>query len=99
MLPIFVDIDGTLTTLWNQTWGPVVPERIAKLKALIKDGREVVLWFGGAAGYARAFAEKYDLHPTACIGKPDQVVDDCPTIRPRGLPVTAPEDFFKEQIT
>ena len=96
-LPIFIDIDGTLTTVPGQKWGPVLPERLAILRALIASGREVVLWSGGGSGYARAFAVKYDLTPTVCIGKPDIVVDDNPTIRPlKRMKIVAPEAFFKE---
>ena len=96
-LPIFIDIDGTLTTVPGQKWGPVLPERIAILQALIASGREVVLWSGGGSDYARAFAAKHDLTPAVCIGKPDIIVDDNPTMRPlKRMKIIAPEVFFKE---
>ena len=93
-LPIFVDIDGTLTSVPTRMWGPVYPERIAAVQRLIASGREVVLWSGGGTEYVRAFAKKYDLRPSVCLGKPDMAVDDNPTIRPR-LRIVSPEDFFK----
>ncbi len=94
-LPIFVDIDGTLTTVPTKKWGPVVPARIAALRALIATGREVVLWSGGGTDYVRAFAAKHDLSPSVCVGKPDTVVEDNPTIRPRPrMKIVDPAAFF-----
>ena len=95
-LPIFIDIDGTLTTVPTKMWGPVIPGRIAAVQALIESGREVVLWSGGGTGYVQAFAEKHGLRPSVCIGKPDMAVDDNPTIRPaRVWRVIPPEAFFE----
>ena len=94
-LPVFIDIDGTLTTVPTRMWGEVLPERSAAVLALIENGREVVLWSGGGTAYVRAFAEKYALSPNVCIGKPGIAVDDNPTIRPAGrLRIIAPEIFF-----
>ena len=96
-LPIFIDIDGTLTDVPNAMWGSVYPERIAHVLALIESGRQVVLWSGGGADYVRAFAGRYGLRGATCIGKPDQMVDDCPTIRPGGRGARiSPEEFFGE---
>ena len=94
--PVFIDIDGTLTTVPKRGWGPVIPERIKSVQAMIERGVEVVLWSGGGTAYARAFAKKYDLRPAACIGKPSQIVDDNPAIRPTGrIRMVAPGEFFQ----
>ena len=93
MLPIFFDIDGTLTSVPTKMWGPVYPARIAAVQRLIASGREVILWSGGGTAYARAFAEKYDLPAAVCIGKPDMAIDDNPTIRPR-LRIVSSGEFF-----
>ena len=94
-LPIFVDIDGTLTDVPNAMWGSVYPDRIGLLQRWIGAGNEVYLWSGGGADYARAFAKRYDIFPAACLGKPAFVVDDNADIRPGGLRRVAPEEFFK----
>ena len=96
-LPIYIDIDGTLTTVPTKMWGPVIPDRIHDVQAMIGRGLEVVLWSGGGTDYVRAFAKKYDLHPSVCIGKPGQVVDDNPTIRPKRFMVPVPPDEFFER--
>ncbi len=96
MLPIFVDIDGTLTDTPSRPWGNVIETRLVLLRDLIKSGREVVLWSGGGTNYAIAFAEKYNLNPILCIGKPGIWVDDNPTIRPKErLLIQTPEEFFQ----
>ncbi len=95
-LPIFIDIDGTLTTVPTKKWGPVIPDRIHDVQAMIGRGVEVVLWSGGGTEYVRAFAKKYNLRPSVCIGKPRQIVDDNPTIRPPGrMNVVPPGEFFE----
>ncbi len=94
-LPIYVDIDGTLTDVPNAMWGSVHPERIAYIQKLIAEGVEVYLWSGGGAKYARNFAKRHDIFPAACLGKPDWLVDDNANIRPGGLRRVAPEEFFK----
>ena len=95
-LPTFIDIDGTLTTVPNQKWGPIIPDRIHDVQAMIGRGMEVVLWSGGGTAYARAFAKKYDLRPAVCIGKPSQIVDDNPSVRPPGrMHIVPPDEFFE----
>jgi hydroxymethylpyrimidine pyrophosphatase-like HAD family hydrolase len=81
-LPIFCDIDGTLTNTPTKKWGSPDVRAIACLKQLIKDGHEVVLWSGGGTKYVKEFAEKYDIKPSVCIGKPSMVIDDNSDIRP-----------------
>ena len=94
-LPIFIDIDGTLTEVPTRMWGAPIPERIAVVENLIASAREVVLWSGGGTAYVRAFAEKHGLRPSVCIGKPGTIVDDHPAIRPRNrVLIVAPEVFF-----
>ncbi len=95
VLPIYVDIDGTLTDVPKAKWGSVHPARIQYIQKLITDGVEVYLWSGGGAKYVRDFAKRYDLFPAACLGKPDWLVDDNENIRPGGLRRVAPDEFFK----
>lgn len=96
-LPIFIDIDGTLTTEPTRMWGPVIPDRITDVQTMIGRGVEVVLWSGGGTAYVRAFAKEYNLRPSVCIGKPGQVVDDNPTIRPKGFMTPVPPGEFFER--
>ncbi len=94
MLPLYVDIDGTLTDKPNQG-GKVYPERISKIKEILKSGREVVLWTGGGTRYAKQFAKEHGLDGVICIGKPVCCIDDNPTIRPAGrMLIKTPEEFF-----
>ena len=94
MLPIFIDIDGTLTDSPSKG-GSGLPDRIKSVQAMIGRGVEVVLWSGSGTDYVRDFAKKYDLRPIACIGKPQQLVDDNPNVRPSNcMPVVPPGEFF-----
>ncbi len=77
----FIDIDGTLTTVPTKPWGDVIPDRVAAVKMMIHRGDTVVLWTGGGAVYAKAFAKKHGLD-CLCIGKPDMIIDDNPKLRP-----------------
>lgn len=95
-LPIFIDIDGTLTTTPDKAWGPVIAYRIDKIQRLVEEGHEVVLWSAGGSGYAKSFARRVGLGDlVTCIGKPRCIVDDTPYIRPdwEGLKAT-PDMFF-----
>lgn len=80
--PIFVDIDGTLTLAPTKMWGPVIEERLKKVRNLCQQGYQVVLWSGGGTKYAEAFAAKYELPVMAALGKPQVFVDDNPDISP-----------------
>lgn len=95
-LPIFVDIDGTLTNRPTRKWGAVDELRLAQLRDAIAAGHEIALWSGGGSEYARVFAARYGLAPAFCLGKPALLVDDNPQIRPRGLEsrVQPPAKFF-----
>ena len=94
-LPIFIDIDGTLTFAPESKWGEPIHERIKRVVDMLAAGTEVVLWSGGGTKYAREFADRYGLGGAVCIGKPSLMIDDNPTIRPPGrMPIKAPEDFF-----
>jgi hypothetical protein len=93
-LPLYVDIDGTLTDLPTKG-GNVIDDRITKVKRLIEAGQEVVIWSGGGTSYAKKFAQDHGLNGVVCIGKPDTVVDDNPTIRPSGrMAIRTPTEFF-----
>jgi len=91
---IFCDIDGTLTDKPQGMWGEPYLDRIRRLNEKAKEGWTIILWSGGGADYARAFALKYSV-PALCVSKPGIVVDDCPTIRPH-LDIRSPEEFFSE---
>ena len=81
-MKIYCDIDGTLTDEPFKKWGKPKQERIDKLKQLIQEGHQVILWSGGGTRYARQFAKKYGIRATAAVGKPDVIIDDNPKIRP-----------------
>jgi ribonucleotide monophosphatase NagD (HAD superfamily) len=94
-LPIFVDIDGTLTDFGQQGGNPL-PERIGKINRLIRKGIEVIVWSGGGTEYAKEFAEKNGIIGAVCIGKPEIMVDDNPNVRPVGtMTIVEPMTFFE----
>lgn len=93
--PVYVDIDGTLTTAPKSAWGPVIQSRIDRVRELCNQGYQVVLWTGGGTKYAERFAKKHNLPVTACLGKPEACIDDNPDIRPRDrMAIIPPETFF-----
>lgn len=87
---LYVDIDGTLTDTSQAQWGNPIMPRIEKLRQLIDEGHFVVLWTGAGADYAREFGNRYGINAHHCLAKPDVIVDDNPTIRPRKM-VEGPE--------
>lgn len=96
MLPIYCDIDGTLTDAPAARWGNPNTRLIEALQELIANGRSVVLWSAGGAEYAQAFAERYKIAAIACLGKPQIIIDDIPTLRSPGLIIqTSPEGFLE----
>ena len=93
--PIYIDIDGTLTLEPKRPWGSPIEARIETVQRLIANGKPVVIWSGGGTTYAGLFAYRYGLSGAVCIGKPEKIVDNCPTIRPvRRMPILTPEQFF-----
>ncbi len=96
---IFIDIDGTCTDSPNKWWGNPRTEVIEKIKKLIDEGHRVVLWSVGGTKYAKEFAKKHGFKPFACIGKPDVMIDDKPTIRSRPIPILNPEEFIKKEFS
>lgn len=92
-LPIYIDIDGTLTDS-GKVGGKVLEERIARVRRLIDSGTEVVVWSNAGTVYARNFCTLHALRCTA-MGKPHFCVDDMPTIlKSPGLKVVEPSTFF-----
>ena len=89
-LPIYIDIDGTLTANSNMGWAEPLQHRLARVRQMIADGTLVVIWSARSGDYAREFCAKYDLQPLAALGKPAHCIDDTPTIRP-GMEVCPPE--------
>ncbi len=93
--PIYIDIDGTLTNNPTTTWGKVLQERIKKIKCLVAENTQVVVWSGNGTQYAKAFCEKHGIEGVVALGKPEYIVDDNPDIRPKErMPVLTPFEFF-----
>ncbi len=92
-LPIYIDIDGTLTKDGDRAGGEPIHDAIGGVQTLIRKGWEVVLWSGRGTDYAKAFAQRWDLACVA-IGKPKCCYDDNPEIRPGGLKVLEPEGLL-----
>lgn len=91
-LPIFIDIDGTLTLDGEKAWGCPRESAIESVKHMLTRGEEVVFWSARGTTYAKAWAERLGLTgKVTCIGKPSHCYDDNPTIRPGGLKVFPPE--------
>ena len=94
--PIYIDIDGTLTDQPVEHWGTPWQARLAKVRRMLAEGVQVVIWSGGGTTYARAWAERHGLAGAVCIGKPEFCVDDNPTIRPVGrMRIVPPTEFFE----
>ncbi len=94
-LPVYFDIDGTLTDCPGAHKGKPIPERIIAVRELIESGQEVVIWSGGGTAYAVEFAKQQGLTGATVIGKPGTCIDDDPHIRPRDrMRVLSPEDYF-----
>jgi len=101
-MPIYCDIDGTLTDKPHHSHGAPRPDVIQRLKDAIKLGHEVVLWSGRGSTYVKSFAIQYGIDAIACLSKPTLVVDDKPDIRHlpgdvRYKPIT-PEEFLKKDL-
>lgn len=92
--PIFIDIDGTLTEDSHHGWGEPILFRLAKVRELVAQGCEVIVWSGGGTKYAKAFCEAHQLSVTLATGKPGIIVDDNPKIRPQ-LVCVSPEEYFE----
>jgi phosphoserine phosphatase len=91
----YFDIDGTLTDDPEDKWGNPYVERIDKVRSIIEQGHDVLIWSGNGTDYAKAFCEKYNLHPMCAIGKPDFYFDDKRDIRAPGKMVhLEPDDII-----
>lgn len=93
-LPIFVDIDGTLTES-DRKHGKPLSRRIDKLRIWIRNGKQVVVWSANGTQYAREFCRRHSLTPLAVLGKPMYCIDDNPEIRPDGLTIFDPVSLDK----
>jgi len=93
--PIYIDIDGTLTDEPVEHWGVPRSERLAKVKRMLAEGMQVVIWSGGGTTYARDWADANGIGGAVCLGKPEFCVDDNPSIRPPGrMRIIPPTEFF-----
>jgi len=94
-MTIYIDVDGTLTETQSRWAEPNYP-MIDKVKKLIADGHDIIIWSGGMR-YAQRFCKKYGLTPTAALAKPRITVDNQAFIR-RRINVLTPEKFLEMDI-
>lgn len=95
-LPVYVDIDGTLTDRPGGRNGKPRKDIIRGLKHLIALGQEVVLWSASGAEYVKNFAATHEIRAIACLSKPGAIIDDNPEIRgAHATPRILPENFLK----
>jgi len=80
----FCDIDGTLTEQ-QKRWAKPIAENIARVKALIAAGVDVVIW-SGTERYAREWCEANGFTgkhaPKHILGKPRFFIDNQSRVRP-----------------
>ena len=79
-LPIYIDIDGTLTDS-PQRGGKPIESRIEKVRRMAQDGILIVLWSGGGEDYVRLFCQKNCIRVYKMLGKPQSCIDDNPNLR------------------
>lgn len=89
-LPIYIDIDGTLTTAPRAHAAPNLT-RIDNVRDMIERGVPVVIWSASGTEYVQQFCKRYNLRPLACLGKPSYCIDDNPSVRPTFLVVPPDE--------
>lgn len=92
---IYIDIDGTLTDKGGSDGKPII-ERINKVKKLISEGKQVIIWSTGGLEYAQKFCKENNLVPYIALGKPTIFIDNSPDIRARS--VTKSKYFTPEQF-
>ncbi len=91
----YFDIDGTLTDEPENKWGNPNINRIAKVKDIISNGHDVLIWSGNGTEYAQEFCKKYNINPMCAIGKPDVYFDDKKDIRAVGkMAYMTPDDII-----
>lgn len=88
-LPVYIDIDGTLTDK-PEGKGTADESRIKIVQRMIEKGTDVVLWSAAGGEYARKFADDNGLDVVAALGKPDYCIDDMTQIKWNGLSVRKP---------
>ena len=92
--PTYIDIDGTLTDD-GKAGGRPKWSRINRVRQMIAEGKDVVIWSGSGTKYAEEFCRHHQIFPLAALGKPDIAVDDNPNIRPVELiRIQSPDEFF-----
>ena len=93
MATYYIDIDGTLTDHPGHRDGAPLKERIGRVKKLLADGNDVIIWSAGGSSprnYAIEFCREHGIEATATLAKPTICVDDKPKILARGLDVKSP---------
>lgn len=96
----YIDVDGTLTSEQRGRSAFKSPPRqdiIDKVKQLIKQGHQVVIWTGNT-NYARRVCELYGIAAVAAVRKPDVIVDNELRRWSRRLKnrVILPEEFLEK---
>lgn len=97
---IYIDIDGTLTNQGSKGGKPII-ERIDKVKKLISEGKQVIIWSGSGLEYAQNFCKENQLFPYIALGKPSIFIDDNPNICSRSVMKSkyfTPEQFMEIDI-
>lgn len=89
MLPIYIDIDGTLTDK-PSGGGEAIKSQVDIVARLIESGNSIVLWSAGGSDYAKGFAEENGLEVDAAIGKPEYCIDDMKAIKWNGIKRKSP---------
>jgi len=89
---IFCDVDGTLTDKKSRGGNPL-KKNVDKLRKLIQEGHEVIIWSKTGQAYVEKFCKDNELKPKYCLSKPDYFIDDHP--RMGKTPILKPEEIFK----
>lgn len=79
-MTVYVDIDGTLTKeqrAKSAFRSALREDVIAKVKAFIAAGHDVILW-SGSKHYAKRVAKLLGIKAIACLAKPDVIVENQP---------------------
>lgn len=94
-LPIYIDVDGTLTDRGTRGGNPI-EARIQKVRELIASGEKVVIWSATGFDYVVEFMKNNNIVGATPMEKPKLIIDDNPNIRPKSaMPLISPEKYFQ----
>jgi hypothetical protein len=92
--PIYICVEGVLTNDPDHAGGVVRKSVLDKVRELCKSGVPIILWSSAGADYAKKFAAENYLSVSACLDKPGMIVDEKPSIRPKGkMPILSSKQF------